>query len=265
MTTTTVAAPRRLGRAGSFLRDIGLVFGREIRPELRTPIGLIAGMTQPLVFLALFGPLLSGMPGIGESPWQWFVPGNLVMIGVFGTSGAGYHVLVESGGGSLERVLVTPLNRAAMLIGRTLKEAVTLLAQGVLIILAVLPFGFRLHPAGAAAGLALLAVTGIGIGSLSFALALAAKRTPSLFWGVQQTVLFPLLLLSGVLLPADQGPAWLATASRVNPLTYVVEAERALFNGDLTAPAVGYGLLAAAAIAAVGLAAGIRGMRRAAL
>lgn len=261
-TTATIAAPHRLGRIAGFVRDAALVFGREIRPDLRAPFGLVFGMLQPLVLLAFFGPLLAGLPGVGGSPWQWFVPGNLVMIGVFGTSGAGYSVLVEAGG-ALERVLVTPLSRAAIMIGRTLKEAMTLLVQAVLIILAVLPFGFRLHPAGVLAGLALLVVTGIGIGALSFALALAAKRAPSLFWRVHQTVLFP-LLLSGVLLPVDQGPAWLATAARANPLTYVVAAERALFTGDLTAPAVGHGVLAATAIAVVGLAAGIRGMRRAA-
>ncbi len=266
MTTASITAPGRTGGVGGVVRDAALVFVREIRPELRAPMGLIFGMIQPLVFLALFGPLLYGMPGVGDgSPWQWFVPGNLVMIGIFGAGSAGYYVLVESGGGSLERMLVTPLNRAAMMIGRTLKEAVTLLAQAVLIILAVLPFGFRLYPAGVLAGLALLVVTGIGIGSLSFALALAAKRAPSMFWAVQQTVTFPLLMLSGVLLPMERAPSWLAAASAVNPLTYIVNAERALFNGELTGATVAYGAIAALAIAAVGLAVGIRGMRRAAL
>jgi ABC-2 type transport system permease protein len=264
-TATAVTAPGPLGRAGNFLREVGLVFAREISPELRVPIGLILGMLQPLVFLVLFGPLLGGMPGLGGSHWQWFVPGILVMIGMFGTSAAGYGVLVEAGGGSLERVLVTPLSRAAMLIGRTLKEALTLLVQGALITLLMAPFGLRIHVAGVAAGLALLVVVGVGVGSLSFALALAVKRSPSLFWAVQQFAQFPLLLTSGVLLPVEAGPAWLAAVSRFNPFTYVVDAERALFAGDLAAPAAGYGALAAAAIAAIGLALGIRGMRRATL
>ncbi len=265
-TTATAVATRGLaGRAGNLLRDVLLVFAREISPELRVPIGLVLGMLQPLIFLVLFGPLLGGMPGVGDSHWQWFVPGILVMIGLFGSGAAGYSVIVEAGGGSLERMLVTPVSRAAMLIGRTLKEGLTLLVQGVLITLVMAPFGLRIHPAGVAAGLALLVATGIGIGSLSFALALAAKRTPSVFWAVQQFAQFPLLLSSGVLLPVEAGPSWLAAVSRVNPVTYVVEAERALFAGDLTAPEVAYGTLAAAAIAAVGLALGIRGMRRASL
>ncbi|OUC98565.1 ABC transporter permease [Streptosporangium minutum] len=248
------------------LSDTGVVFTREIRPELRNPLGLVFGMIQPLVFLALFGPLLAGTPGVGQaSPWQWFVPGVVVMLGLFGTASAGYYLLVEGGGGSLERMLVTPLSRTAMLIGRTMKEIVTLLAQAVLIIAVVLPLGFRLHPAGALAGLLLLTVLGVGLGSLSFALALAARRQPSIFYGVQQTLLFPLVLLSGVLLPMDDAPSWLYGMARANPVTYVVEAERALFAGDLSHPSVPYGVLAAVTVALVGLAVGTRGMRRASL
>lgn len=247
----------------SVLTDTGTVFSREILPVLRSPVALLFTMSQPLVFLLLFGPLLAGTPGTGDgSHWQWFVPGILVMMGLFGTTGAGYSLLVEISGGSLERMLVTPVNRAAMLVGRTLKEVATLLAQAVLIIAVVLPLGFRLHPLSALTGLALLAVCGVGLGSLAFALAIAARKQEELFYGVQQVLLFPLLLLSGVLLPIDQAPGWMAVLSRLNPLTYLVEAERALFAGDFSLQSTGYGMVAAAAIAALGLSLGTRAMRR---
>jgi ABC-2 type transport system permease protein len=167
--------------------------------------------------------------------------------------------------GSLERMLVTPLSRTAMMIGRNLKEVVTLLAQAVLIVVALLPFGFRLHPLGALTGLLILAVLGLGLGGLTFALAIAAKRREELFYGVQQVVLFPLLLLSGVLMPMDAAPSWLSVLSQANPVTYIVEAERALFAGDLSSKPVLYGVIAAAATAVVGLALGTRAMRRATL
>lgn len=99
------------------------------------------------------------------------------------------------------------------MIGRNLKEVVTLLAQAVLIVVALLPFGFRLHPLGALTGLLILAVFGLGLGGLTFALAIAAKRREELFYGVQQIVLFPLLLLSGVLMPMDAAPSWLSVLS----------------------------------------------------
>jgi ABC-2 type transport system permease protein len=247
----------------NIVTNTGTAFAREMMPTLRNPAGLLVMMAQPLIFLLLFGPLL---PSTGDqSPWQWFVPGILVMMGLVGTSSAGYSLQVELSGGSLERMLVTPLNRAAMLVGRTLKEVVILLAQAVLIMVAAIPLGFRLHTVGALAGLAMIAVLGVGLGSLSFALAIATKRQQELFWGVQQVLLFPLLLLSGVLLPTDTAPGWLRALSQVNPVTYVVDAERALFAGSYAEASVRYGALAAVVIAALGLALGTRAMRRASL
>jgi ABC-2 type transport system permease protein len=246
-------------------RDISTVLIRELRPTLRDPFSPIFSMIQPLVFLAFFGPLLAGMPGVGGgSPWQWFVPGNLVMIALFGTSMTGSNLLYEMQTGAHERMLVTPLNRSALLIGRALKEMVPLVAQAMVIVVAVLPFGFRLYPLGALAGLLILGVFGVGLGALSYALALAVRKQEWAFWMVQQTLLFPLLILSGMLLPLETGPAWMRIASRANPLTYIVEAERALFAGDFAHPSAPIGALAAVAVAAQGLWVGTRAMRRSA-
>ncbi|MCP2333833.1 ABC transporter permease [Actinoalloteichus caeruleus] len=242
----------------------GIVFVREMRPGLRNPLGLVFQMAEPLVFLVLFGPLLAVMPSVGDgSTWQWFVPGIVVMLSLFGASGAGYLMLTEASAGTLERLLATPLRRTAILAGRTGKEVATLLVQALLIVLATLPVGFDPHPLGALVGLLLLAVFGVGLGSLSISLALAMRDQPSTFYGIQQGLLFPLLLLSGVLLPMDFAPDWLHTASRFNPLTYLVEAERALFAGDLAHPSVLWAALTAVAVAVVGLAVGARTMRRA--
>lgn len=103
---------------------------------------------------------------------------------------------------------------------------------------------------------------GVGLGSLSYALALATKDREWLFWGVQQSLIFPLLILSGLLLPLDAGPAWMQAVAVVNPVNWVVQAERALLAGDLADTAVLWGWLAAIAVAVVGLWVGIRAMRR---
>jgi ABC-2 type transport system permease protein len=79
---------------------------------------------------------------------------------------------------------------------------------------------------------------------------------------VQQTLLFPLLLLAGILLPIEDGPGWLRTMSLLNPLTYVVGAERALFDGRFEAATLVPGLVAVAVVAVLGLAVGMRAMRR---
>ena len=64
-----------------------------------------------------------------------------------------------------------------------------------------------------------------------------------MFWAVQQTLLFPLMILSGMLLPLETGPAWMRVAAEFNPLAYVVEAERALFAGEFRTGAVLAGVL----------------------
>ncbi|GGP17238.1 ABC transporter permease [Nonomuraea glycinis] len=243
----------------TFLHDTTTIFRREFVPVVREPLGLVFEMGQPLLFLFLFGSLLDGAVG---ASWQWFVPGILVMMCLTGPLSSGYNLLVELIGGSMERLMVTPVDRTALLIGRALKEMTILFAQAVLIIVLALPLGFELHLAGAVAGVALLVVFGVGLGSLSFVLAMRSAPSGELFYVVTQGLLFPLLLLSGVLLPTDSGPAWLRVVGDVNPVTYIVEAQRALFAGDLTDVSVLYGAAMSFAVAALGLWLGNRAMRR---
>ncbi|GCD19439.1 transport permease protein [Cellulomonas algicola] len=256
-TSTATPAVRR-----SWFSDVWLVMTRELRPVVREPFSVVFGLVQPLVFLGLFGPLLVGSVGeqglSGADVWQWFVPAILVMTTLFGTSTTGANLQQEMQTGAHERMLVTPLSRSSQLVGRSLKEMVPLTAQAVVVVLVMLPLGFRADPVGGVVGIVMLAVLGIGIGSLSYALAIAVRKQEWMFWVVQQTFLFPLLILSGMLLPLETGPAWMRAASTVNPLRWVVDAERALFAGDLSATAVGWGWLAALATAAVGLVVGVR-------
>src|SRR5690606_25799006 len=110
--------------------------------------------------------------------------------------------------------------------------------------------------------LALLAVFGVGLGALSYTLALKTKDREWLFWAVQQTLIFPLLILSGMLLPLDGGPAWMQAVATVNPVNWVVQAERALFAGDLGAVEILWGWVAAVVLAVLGLWVGVRAMRK---
>jgi ABC-2 type transport system permease protein len=246
----------------TMVTDTVTVFSRELRPVLRNPFSVIFTIVQPLFFLALFAPLLPDAVG-GQSALQWFVPGIIVMSCLFGTSTTGANLLLDMQTGSHERMLVSPLSRPALIIGRALKEAAPMFVQTAFIIAATIPFGFRLHLAGALIGLLILAVFCVGLGALSYTLALASKSQDWIFWAVQQTLLFPLLLLAGMLLPIDGAPGWLRLCSRLNPLSYVVDAERALFNGDIVSATVGGGLIAAVVVAVLGLFLGTRAIRRA--
>ena len=123
------------------------------------------------------------------------------MITMFGTTMTGSNLQFEIMTGAFERILATPLSRAALMIGRALKELTPLVVQALVITLVAVPFGFRLYPLHIVVGLVILGVFGVGVGALSYALAIAARKTEWIFWAVQQTLLFPLLILSGMMLP----------------------------------------------------------------
>lgn len=264
--TQPLPAMAPTGSRGSLISDTFAVFQREMMLVLRDPFSIIFSLVQPLVFLGLFGTLLAGSidPTAlgGVSSLQWFLPGVIVMICLFGTGVAGSNLLFEITLGSYERVLATPLRRPAILIGKSLKELAPLVIQAALITLVSIPFGFVLYPAQVLAGLLILGVFGVGVGAFSNALAVAVRKREWMFWAVQQSLLFPLLILSGMLLPLQSGPAWIQVLGAINPLTWIVNAERALFAGSWTDPAIGWAILAAVLTCVAGLAVGVRQVRR---
>jgi ABC-2 type transport system permease protein len=235
------------------------VMNRELKPVWREPVSVLFAMVQPLVFLGLFAPLLPDSHG---SALQWFVPGIIAMTCLMGASFTGAALMDEMVTGSHERMLVSPLSRSSLLLGRAFKEIVPMLMQTAIILAVVTPFGFDLHPLGALVGVAMLALFSVGVASMSYAVGLASDGQPWLFWTVQQTAIFPLLLLAGVLLPLDGGPGWLRRLSDVNPLKYVVQAVRELFAGTWHADVVAQGFAGGLVIAALGLWIGVRGMQR---
>lgn len=246
-----------------FLYDVRTSFMREIRPLVSGWVWLGFGLVQPLLYIGLFVPLLGNVGIESSSPLQWFIPGIIVMLTLFGTAMVGWSLTEELLSGVLERFLATPMSRPAILMGRALKEMFPLFFQAVAMIAIALPFGLEVFPVQMLYGLLLLCLFGVGVAALSYALAIAAKNNTSLFYMVSQSVALPLMLLGGVLLPLEGGPDWLYTASRFNPLTYVVEAERALFMGELFSPAILYGTLVVLAVLFIGLGIGSRAIRRA--
>jgi ABC-2 type transport system permease protein len=253
------AEPRVGERRGRLVGDTVNVMTRELRPVLREPVSVLFALVQPLVFLGLFAPLLPDSDG---GALQWFVPGIVAMTCLFGASFTGAALGEEMVTGSHERLLVSPLSRTSLLLGRALKEIVPMLLQGAIILAVVTPFSFDLHPLGVLVGGAVLALFSVGVASLSFALALVSAGNDWLFWTVQQTLIFPVLLLAGILLPLEGAPGWLELLSDVNPLTYVVAAERELFSGTWHADVIARGFAGGAVVAALGLWVGIRRMQR---
>ena len=246
-------------------RDTRLVFARELRLSLRNPVWVIIGITQPLLYLLLFGPLLKRISGLHGFPhgnsWQVFVPGLLVQLGIFGALFVGFGLIAEIRNGVIERMRVTPAPRLALLSGRVLRDAVVLMVQSAVLIAAA----FALRAARPArrdrARRLLVGAVGAAFAAASYALALLTRAEDSMA-SIVNSLAVPLLLLSGILLPMSLAPGWLRVIANINPVKHIVDGARALFHGQIGSGTVGLALLVAAALIAAGLTFGTRTFQR---
>jgi ABC-2 type transport system permease protein len=248
------------------LRDTWLIFERSVALTLRNPAWVAIGVIQPLFFLILFGPLLeplAGAPGFpqGANPFNVFVPGLLIQLGLFGTAFVGFGLIGEVRYGVIERMRVTPVSRLALLLGRALRDTLVLLVQSLLLVIFAIPFGLHVNFVGLFVMLGLLILIGLLMVSVSYTLALWLRSEDALA-PVLNTLTLPLLLLSGILLPLTLAPAWLKAVAAVNPLGYAVNASRALFNEELGDPSIPLALLILGVLAAVALVGASRSFSR---
>lgn len=232
------AAPRahRATSFPTFLSDTGLIFSRQLRLLLRNPVWVIIGLIQPMLYLALFGPLLTrisrlGLPGMpANQPYNFFVPGLLIELGLFGSAFVGFAIIAEWRLGVIERFRVTPVSRLALLVGRVLRDVLTLEIQGIVLVLAGLAFGLRAPVLGVLISLGFVAVVAVSLAATSYALGLLLKSEAGLAPLINM-VAVPLMLLSGVMLPMTLGPSWLRTVARFTPFGYIINAMREAFEG----------------------------------
>jgi ABC-2 type transport system permease protein len=248
------------------LRDIWLVFLRYWGIFVRNPAWVVIGVLQPVLYLVLFAPLLKSIASVQGFPpggaYNVFVPGLLIQLGMFGAAGVGFSLIAELRAGVVERFRVTPVSRLALLLGRAFRDILMLLMQATILIILSLPFGLSIHFTGVLVVLALVGLLGLLMASISYACALWLKSEDS-FAPLIFTATLPLLLLSGVLLPLTLAPGWLRAIAAANPLSYAVDAARAVFNDHLGDVSVEKGVLLTAILAVFAVAIAVRAFGRA--
>ncbi|MEA2643409.1 MAG: type transport system permease protein [Chloroflexota bacterium] len=248
------------------LRDTWLVFGRYWGLFIHNPVWVAIGVVQPLLYLILFAPLLSSIaktPGFPSGgAYNVFVPGLLVQLGMFGAAGVGFSLIAELRMGVIERLRVTPVSRVSLLLGRALRDILSIVIQSLILIVLALPFGLSINPIGVVVVLALIALIGLLTASIAYAAALWLRSEDS-YAPLIFTSSLPILLLSGVLLPLGLAPQWLRSIAAVNPLSYAVDAARAVFLGNLDDPSVVRGVALMAVLAILAIFLGARAFGRA--
>lgn len=247
----------------TFFRETGIVFRRQLRLALREPAWVVIGLTQPVLYLVLFGPLLEPLATqLGSTnAYALFVPGLLVQLAVFGALFVGFGLVGEYRDGVIEAERVTPASRMALLLGRVLKDMLQVAVQSAVLLGLAFAFGLRGSVAGILIGFALaIALTG-AVAAAGYALALTVKSEDGLA-AVANGVSLPLLLLSGILLPMTLAPQWLQRVSDVVPVKHIVQGIRDLFAGDLVGSGPLWAVFWTVVLVVVGLWIGTRVFRR---
>jgi ABC-2 type transport system permease protein len=214
------------------LRDTWLIFQRQILLLLRNPVWVIVGIVQPVFYLLLFAPLLKPALGVSTNSeaYRLFVPGLLVMLAFF-TAFAGFGIIAELRAGVIERSRVTPVSRLALLLGRSLRDTVTLIIQAVIITVLALPFGLSVGLGDVLLAYLVLGLMALMLSSVSYAGALKVRSEDALA-PLLNTLFQPILLTAGILLPLTLAPKWLQRVADWNPFSWAVDAARALFAGN---------------------------------
>ena len=225
-----------------FLRESMVVFNRQLRMNLRNPAWVLIGVMQPILYLVLFGPLLEPLiEQLGGNAYNWFVPGMLVQLGVFGAMFAGFSLIGEWREGVIEAERVTPASRGALLFGRLYRDLLQILVQAIILVILGLVMGMDFKPVGIIVGIAITVMIGGAGAAASNAFALLVK-SEDVMAPVTNMLLMPILLLSGIFLPMSFGAQWLETLADIIPTKHIVDAVRASFFGDLGIADIGWGV-----------------------
>jgi ABC-2 type transport system permease protein len=207
------------------MRAVWGIVTREFVRFLRQRGRVLASVARPLVWLVFAGAGFAGLfAGRHEIDYRvYMTPGLLGMVVMFGSLLAALSTVTDREAGVLRMVLVAPIRRSTIALGKTLGAALLGTAQALVVAGILLPL-VDLRPTlpGALLGLAAIVLAGLALGALGLVLA-ASIRSIENFAGVMNFVVFPMLFLSGALYPVRQLGPGLRALAYVNPLAYGVD------------------------------------------
>jgi ABC-2 type transport system permease protein len=233
---------------------------RGLRVFARQPAYLAMTLTQPIIWLLLFGALFKAVtriPGFSGSYIDYLTPGIVVMLAVSSAGWTGMGFIEDINGGVMDRMLAAPVWRGALNVGTVVHAAITIVVQTVVIVLLALALGA--HYAGGLPGVLVLilvaALLGAAFASLSNAVAVLARQREALI-GAVTFVLLPLTFLSSALMQKSLVPGWIRTVATFNPVDWAAVAGRsaAMQQADWGLVAGRLGLLAALVVVSAALA-----------
>jgi ABC-2 type transport system permease protein len=204
----------------------------EARKLFRDPTEMLTRGVQPILWIVIFGQVFSRVRGIptGNISYLAFItPGIMAQSVMFTAIFYGIAVIWERDLGIIHKLLVSPAYRSALVLGKALSSGIRGITQAIIIYLLmfVMDIPMRLEPT-AVIGVIFAVMLGSAIFStFSFIIACLVK-TRERFMGIGQVIIMPLFFASNAIYPLELMPDFLKTMASANPLTYLVDALRAL-------------------------------------
>jgi ABC-2 type transport system permease protein len=228
---------------------------RHLRNLLRQPFWVVFTLVQPIIWLLLYGQLFKRvveLPGFNANSYISFLtPGIIISTALFAGGWNGMGIIADLNRGVIDRLLLSPVSRGAIIAGRILSLCAAATVQSIILIVLGLILGARF--AGGITGILLLFVSSMllaaAFGALSNGLALVARKEESVI-GASNMLLLPLTFLSPIYMAKTLMPGWMQTVSLFNPVSWSVEAGRDAMSGhaDWNAIAIRMGALLVFAI-----------------
>ena len=251
----TAAEEKVPGSVGG--RTVAALVGRDLRRFFRQPSRVVGSLAQPLILWAVLGAGLTGsfrLAGAGGVSYLgYFYPGTIVLTVLFTAIFSTISVIDDRHHGFLQAVLVAPVSRTALVLGKTLGGVAIALLQGLALLLLSPLAGFPLGAIDWPLVIAALALAAIGFCALGFAMAWWIDSTQG-YHAIMSVALIPLWMLSGAMFPPPSQSRWLHTLMVVDPMTYAVSAvRRGCYGAALPAGVLPAGSSAAVDLAVVAL------------
>ncbi len=231
------------------LRSVLVMMELELRRLRHDRTELYTRAVQPILWLAVYGPIMSSVRAIptGGIPYEDFItPGVLIQSTTFISIFFGLTIVWERDSGILKKLLVTPVSRYSIVVGRSLSAGVRAVFQALIIVPVALLIGVRFIPNPLSFALAFLAIFFSSAGFAAISIFLASfMKTRERFMGIGQAITMPLFFASNALYPVQMMPSVLQYFANFNPLSYVVDAVRGLLiSGDLASLPLDIGVIA---------------------
>ena len=216
----------------NYLRQTFAVAEADVRKLVHDPVELFTRMVQPVLWLLIFGQVFNrtrAIPTGGISYLDFMAPGILAQSVLFGAIFYGISLIWERDLGIVQKFLVSPAPRSTLVLGRAISSTVRSLCQMafVYVLSYLLHIQLRLEVV-ALAGVVVAVMFGSAIFSTFSLIVACLVKSRERFMGIGQVLTMPLFFASNAIYPLTLMPSWLRALSKLNPLSYQVDALRSL-------------------------------------